>query len=169
MVIKSLTIFELLKNIYKTSILMFSQILGAERPLFLALVFSRAVLAEKFKTTMGEKGLFDTTESRAQLAALFNPLRELAVAQTAKDTGAGAGKPPPGDVATKTSFSIISMTDQWKKMQEGITKNKDEKEIKEATKKTATFTEKTAKGIEQLIANFGPSTDTGAPLFSPGY
>ena len=138
---------------------------GAKTPLTSAI----DELAEKFKTTMGEKGLFDTTESRAQLAALFNPLRELAVAQTAKDTGAGAGKPPPGDVATKTSFSIISMTDQWKKMQEGITKNKDEKEIKEATKKTATFTEKTAKGIEQLIANFGPSTDTGAPLFSPGY
>ena len=72
------------------------------------------------------------------------------------------------DMGSKASFSIISMADQWKKMQEGITKDKDEKEIKEATKKTATFTEKTAKGIEVLIANFGPSTQTGAPLFTSG-
>jgi hypothetical protein len=84
----------------------------------------------------------------------------------AKEKTVKGEKAPGGDVTSKASFSIISMADQWKKMQEGIAKNKDEKEIKEATKKTALYTEKTAKGIEVLISNFGPSADTGAPLFS---
>lgn len=124
-------------------------------------------LTEKFRTTMGEKGLFDTDESKAQLKALFDPLRELAVAQRDKDMAAGE-KPSPTDTASKASFSIISMSDQWKKMQEGITKNKDEKEIREATKKTASWTEQTAKGVATLINKFDGG-ESASPLFAAGY
>jgi hypothetical protein len=124
-------------------------------------------LTEKFRTTMGEKGLFDTDESKAQLKALFDPLRELAVAQRDKDMAAGE-KPSPTDTASKTSFSIISMADQWKKMQEGITKDKDEKEIKTATKDTAANTRKTNELLSSFITNF-EGEDAGIPLFAPGY
>ncbi len=77
-------------------------------------------------------------------------------------------KRPEDDIASKASFSIISMSDQWKKMQEGITKNKDEKEIREATKKTASWTEQTAKGVHVLIQKFGEN-DSNTPLFAAGY
>lgn len=88
-------------------------------------------------------------------------------AQRLKRIGKGGGIDMGGGVADKASFSIISMSDQWKKMQEGITKNKDEKEIREATKKTASWTEQTAKGVQVLVQKFG-GKDSNTPLFEEG-
>lgn len=61
-----------------------------------------------------------------------------------KDYGEEEKKKPTVDTASKASFSIISMADQWKKLQEGISKNKDEKEIRDATKETAKHTKRMA-------------------------
>jgi hypothetical protein len=80
-------------------------------------------------------------------------------------TEKGAGTPPP-DVTGKATFSIVSMADQWKKMQEGITKNKDEKEIKDATKDTAKHT----KRLADFWDNWKTPTVVGGgtPLWVPG-
>ncbi|MFA5377918.1 MAG: hypothetical protein WC455_19365 [Dehalococcoidia bacterium] len=86
----------------------------------------------------------------------------------AKEKTAKGEKAPGGDVTSKASFSIISMADQWKKLQEGITKSKDEKDIKTATKDTAKNTSKTNELLNTLITNFSGG-DTSVPLFSAGY
>lgn len=75
------------------------------------------------------------------------------------------GKKRPGDdITSKASFSIISMSDQWKKMQEGITKNKDEKAIAKATEKIATNTDKSNTLISRLIDKVEGSE--GSPLWT---
>lgn len=79
---------------------------------------------------------------------------------------AGAERGGMGGMAEKASFSIISMADQWKKMQEGITKNKDEKAIVKASEKTAKNTENINQGISILIGKV--SGEKASPLFSLG-
>ncbi len=86
----------------------------------------------------------------------------------AKEKTIKGAKVPSDDITSKASFSIISMSDQWKKMQEGITKNKDEKEIKSATKETATNTKKTNELLNTFITNFSGG-DSSSPLFAAGY
>lgn len=82
--------------------------------------------------------------------------------------GAAGGIDMGGGVADKASFSIISMSDQWKKMQEGITKNKEEVNIRKATETTAKNTDKMVQGIGVLINKFD-GNDSSAPLFAAGY
>ena len=71
----------------------------------------------------------------------------------------GMGGSDMGDSGKKASFSIVSMADQWKKMQEGITKDKDAKDTSKNTAKTATNTEKTVEYVTksaqalEIIAN----------------
>jgi hypothetical protein len=85
-----------------------------------------------------------------------------------KEKTAKGEKAPDGDITGKASFSIISMADQWKKLQEGITKSKDEKDIKKATTDTAKNTQKTNELLTAFISDFSGS-DSDSPLFAAGY
>jgi len=60
-------------------------------------------------------------------------------AATVDGAGAGAGTAAAKKVA---SFSVISMADQWKKLQEGATKDRGKKEAEKAAKETAENTKK---------------------------
>ncbi len=112
-------------------------------------------------------------ETSVDLLAIYNQrLAELtALADKGKKglgvTG-GAGEIAIPDVAAKTSFSIISMADQWKKMQEGITKDKDAKETSKNTAKTATATEKIQETIGVFLGKTQPSA-SGFVLFTGGF
>jgi len=112
-------------------------------------------------------------ETNADLLAIYNQrLAELTALadKEKKDLGisGGVGGIDLPNMGSKASFSIISMADQWKKMQEGITKDKDSKDIKTATKDVVKNTSKTNELLNTLITNFGGG-DTSVPLFSPGY
>jgi hypothetical protein len=72
-------------------------------------------------------------------------------------------KPPSNDVTGKATFSIISMADQWKKLQEGISKDKDAASTAKNTGNTAT-TIKEFKDVFVTWSHGGQAVQS--PLFA---
>jgi len=79
--------------------------------------------------------------------------------------GAGAGA---GTAAAKkvASFSVISMADQWKKLQEGASKDAGKKGAEKAAKETAKNTKTMADTIGAFIGKTQPAT---SGIFFQGY
>ena len=79
-----------------------------------------------------------------------------------KKYGRGTPLPKPEEVSSKASFSVISLADQWKKLQEGAAKNKEAKETADAAKETA-------KNTKRMADSMVSAPISTSPLFSPGY
>jgi hypothetical protein len=85
----------------------------------------------------------------------------------------GMGSTDMNDSGKKASFSIVSMADQWKKLQEGITKDKEASDTAKNTGNTAKNTEKTVEYVTksaqalEIIANVFKGGSYS--LFSPGH
>jgi len=75
----------------------------------------------------------------------------------------GEGK----DAQEKASLSIVSMADQWRKMQEGISKSAEDKAIRKATEATAKNTNKHNELFERFLQQNKESAVwfDGAPLW----
>jgi len=85
-----------------------------------------------------------------------------------KKTTADAGTAGAGTATAKkaASFSVISMADQWKKLQEGATKDAGKKGAEKAAKETARNTKTMADTIGAFIGKTQPAT---SGIFFQGY
>lgn len=108
------------------------------------------------------------TETNVDLLAIYNKrLNELTALYDIESKKVGAaggagGIDMGGGMADKVSFSIIKMSDQWKKLQEGAAKDKDSKRMLSATEEIAKNTKKMAEKEPEEVGD-------APPLYSPGY